>query len=314
MKSSFKKILFITCCENGFYCLKRIYEKKFDIAYVVTLSPNAAKKLNISGYVDISNWCEKKKIKIKILNSYDLQITDLKGLEYDLIIVNGWSRLIKKEIIDSSSSGMIGLHAGHPPIGHGRAPIPWNIILNFEDIEVYTFKANNKADDGDIIFKQTVEITPFDNARILYEKVMYVGSNLIEKSINCIDKNEEFQKQDKNLSVFYNKRTEKDSYVNFNQKCNDIYNFIRALSSPYPHAFSFFNDRKVEFIEAIPFDRFLFRDKIKNPGQVLEVLPSGLIIQTQDYPILIKKFKSQKKTYEHPLPSKIYQWKNKLFK
>ena len=110
-------------------------------------------------------------------------------MEYDLIIVNGWSRLIKNDIINSSSFGMIGLHAGHPPIGHGRAPIPWNIILNFKDIEVYTFKAKNKADDGDIIFKQTVEITPHENARILYEKIMYAGSKLIEKSINCIDKN-----------------------------------------------------------------------------------------------------------------------------
>ena len=314
MKSSLKKILFITCCENGFYCLKKIYEKKFYISCVVTLAPYVAKKINISGYIDVSSWCKKKKIKTKILKNYDLQIKDLKGLEYDLIIVNGWSRLIKNDFINSSSFGMIGLHAGHPPIGHGRAPIPWNIILNFKDIEVYTFKAKNKADDGDIIFKQTVEITPHENARILYEKIMYAGSKLIEKSINCIDKNHEFQKQDKNLSVFYNKRTEKDSYINLNQKCNDIYNFIRALSSPYPHAFSFINNRKVEFIEAIPFDRFLFRDQVKNPGQVLEVLPSGLIIQTQDYPILIKKFKIQKKTYEYPLPLKIYHWKNKLFK
>ena len=87
---------------------------------------------------------QKEKIKTKILKNYDLQIKDLKGLEYNLIIVNGWSRLIKNDIINSSSFGMIGLHAGHPPIGHGRAPIPWNIILNFKDIEVLPLKLRTR--------------------------------------------------------------------------------------------------------------------------------------------------------------------------
>tara|TARA_A100001011_G_C14257157_1_gene820583 strand:+ start:207 stop:1148 length:942 start_codon:yes stop_codon:yes gene_type:complete len=313
MKNNLKKILFITCCENGFYCLKKI-QKNFNVTSVITLNPEIANKLNVSGYIDVSKWCKKNKIKIKILNKYQLELKDLKNLDYNLIIINGWSRLINKKIIDSSAFGMIGLHAGHPPIGHGRAPIPWNIILNFQDIEVYSFKATNEPDDGDIIFKQTVEITQHDNARTLYEKIMYAGSILIEKSIDNIENQNILQKQNKKISTFYKKRSPKDSYINFNQKCKDIHNFIRALSSPYPNAFAFLNNIKIEFSEAVPFDRFLFRFQQKNPGEILEIFPSGIIIQTQDYPILIKKFKIKKKTYKFPLPTKIYSWKNKLFK
>ena len=77
MKSSLKKILFITC-ENGFYCLKKIYEKKVLHFLCCNFGTICCKKINISGYIDVSSWCKKKKIKTKILKNYDLQIKDLK--------------------------------------------------------------------------------------------------------------------------------------------------------------------------------------------------------------------------------------------
>ena len=50
-----------------------------------------------------------------------------------------------------------------------------------------------------------------------------------------------------------------------------------------------FIDKKYYLLESAPFDKFLFRDLKKEPGRIIESFPSGLIVMTQDYPILIKK-------------------------
>ena len=112
-----------------------------------------------------------------------LNIDQIKSLDFNLIIVNGWSRLIPKNLILMSKYGAIGVHAGHPPVGHGRAPVPWNIIYGFEDLEVYTFFLTENADDGDILKKKVVEISKFETAKTLYEKVTYVADILIIQSL-----------------------------------------------------------------------------------------------------------------------------------
>ena len=68
-----KKILFITCCENGFYCLKDLHKQKFYISAVVTLNKLASVKNKVSGYIDVSSWCKKNKIKCVILDKYNLE-------------------------------------------------------------------------------------------------------------------------------------------------------------------------------------------------------------------------------------------------
>ena len=281
------KVIYFTNCENGFYNLQNM-EKIVSISAIVTFNKKD-KISNISGFTDVSKFGKEKEIKvIELDNNNKLDLDKFKSLDFNLIIVNGWSRLIPKDLILMSEFGAIGVHAGHPPIGHGRAPISWNIIYGFKDLEVYSFVLTENADDGDILEKQTIEISEYDNAKTIYEKVTYTADKIIKKTVKNFD-NIVPLKQNLKFASFYKKRTPLDSHVNFNQKVHDVYNFIRSLSKPYPNAYAFIDKKKHYLIESAPFDRFLFRDYKKEPGKIIESFPSGLIVMTQDYPIMIKK-------------------------
>lgn len=284
------KILYITCCESGFYCLQKMYKKNYKFASVITVAPEVAQKYEVSGYQDILEWCNERNLPVISLKNYQLKIEDLSNIEYDIILVNGWNRLISKEIIESAKFGGIGIHAGHPPIGHGRSPLVWNIIYGMKEIEAYCFKLTPKADDGDILHLRRVEITSQDSARTLYEKVMFHSVELFEKSLSRQIRGKEGLRQPLDHSKVYPKRTPEDGLIDFSQSMHQIYDFIRAQSSPYPGAFGFIDNLTMKIWGAIPFDCFSFSEKARMPGEVLESLPSGLVVQTGTTPIWITEY------------------------
>ncbi len=280
MIATANQILFVTCCENGFYCLRWLHARGLPISAVVTIPPNLAEKHAIAGYVDIRGWCASNGIRTIVLETYDVRSDDLRGVDADLIVVNGWNRLLKSDVLALPRLGAIGLHAGHPPIGQGRAPLVWNILYGHPDIEVYAFGLTDAADDGPIMDLRTVEITKFDDARTLYEKVMWTGAAVIESAIAKRFAGGAGIPQNNAEAKPYAKRTPADGALDFSLPVESIYDFVRAQTDPYPGAYTYLNGIKWRIDRAIPFDRFAFRDVARLPGFVVEVLPSGPVVMT----------------------------------
>lgn len=282
-----KGILFVTCCDNGLFCLRRMVAAGHAVSAVVTIPPELGARHNVSGYVDVRPWCDALGIPVISLSKYAFGLAELGNLRFDIVVVNGWNRLIPAEVIEAAPLGGVGLHAGHPPIGLGRAPLVWNILLGHQDLEVYAFALTPDADNGDILALQTVEITPYDSVRTLYEKVMLVGADLIKSTVESRQAGRAGIKQNLTFARHYEKRTPEDGLIDFSLSAENLHNFIRAQSSPYPGAFTYLNGRKWIIQKAIPFDRFAYRDRARTPGLIVEAIPSGLVVLTGGAPLWI---------------------------
>jgi methionyl-tRNA formyltransferase len=280
-------LLYITCAESGLHGLRHLLRRGRKIAAVVTISPALAAEHEVSGYVDIGPLAEELGLRCTTLKSYAMSREDVAATPFDILIVNGWNRIIPAEIIDLARLGAIGLHAGHPPIGLGRAPLVWNILLGRTDIEVYAFRLTPRADDGDILARRPVEITPQDDVGLLYEKVFFAGARLIDEAVNRVAQGERGQPQDMSDAVHYGKRTAADGLIDFSQSEVQIHNFVRAQSSPYPGAFSTLEGVRWVIDRAVPFDRFAFRDLPREPGKIVAALPKGIVVLTGGSPIWI---------------------------
>lgn len=287
------RILYVTCARNGMEGLEYLIGRGHSLVAVVTIPPEVAQKANVSGYVDVTPFVRQNKIQSIVLSNYQLQRADVAGVPYDLVVVNGWNRLLSAELISSARLGAIGIHAGHPPIGLGRAPIVWNILLGYEDIEVYAFELTACADDGNILSRQAVEITAHDDVGTLYQKVSFVGARLIDQAIHELLAGRRGQSQDLTSARHYPKRTPEDGKVDFCQSATEIYNFVRAQSDPYPGAFSFLNGGKWTFDRVVPFDRFAFREVKREPGRIVGALPAGLVVLTGGAPVWIQRARSE---------------------
>jgi methionyl-tRNA formyltransferase len=156
----------------------------------------------------------------------------------------------------------------------------WNILLGHRDLEVYVFRLTPNADDGAILARRPVEITPQDDVWRLYQKVMLCGSDLFAEALQALENGGEGQSQSLAEARYYAKRTPADGLIDFAQSETAVFNFIRAQTHPYPGAFSFLDGVCWRIWRAAPFDRFAFRDKSRVPGTVIVALPDGLIVQT----------------------------------
>jgi methionyl-tRNA formyltransferase len=282
------RFVYVTCCENGLFGLRYLASKALRPSLVITISQKVACRNRVSGYVDVTGPCRELDLPVRVLEDYGIRPIDLAGYPQDLVVVNGWNRLIRAEVLALFSNGGVALHAGHPPIGLGRAPLPWNIIKSMRDIEVYAFAMTARADDGDILARSTIEITPFDDVQMLYEKVMFWGARLLERAIrDTIEGTRHAVPQDRSAAVYYPKRSPEDGLICFSDSAESIYDFVRAQTRPYPGAFTFLNSRRWTIWRAVPFDRFSFRDEPRMPGRILAALPSGLVVQTGSGPLWI---------------------------
>ena len=289
MSISNPKLLYVTCAENGLYGLARLIEAGIDVAAVVTIAPDLATKYAVSGYVDVLPWCRAHGLRcVQLSDEYKIRVEDVQALDFDLLVVNGWNRLIPSEVFSRARFGALGIHAGHPPLGLGRAPLVWNIINGQSDIEVFVFRLTPNADDGDIMATQVVEITEHDDVKTLYEKVMDVGADLFLAAIRKLLAGESGQSQDRRFSTHYPKRTDADGLIDFTMSDRQICDFVRAQAPPYPGAFTYLGTEKWKVLRVQRYDRFLFRDQPRTPGRILRVLPSGVIVQTGAAPIWIR--------------------------
>jgi methionyl-tRNA formyltransferase len=274
-------ILYVTAGQNGLHGLRYLLQAGIKVAAVLTISDKVREAARVSGFADVSDYCAAQDIPVITLDNYTITPQCLGGHDFDLLVVNGWNRLIGRDVLALFPLGGLGIHAGHPPIGLGRAPLPWNIIKGFKDIEVYVFRLTPRPDDGDICALRTIEITAQDCAQTLYEKVMFWGARLFVKVIQELsDGRLEPTRQKSEFSEHYPKRNPDDGAIDFSRSVDEVFNFIRAQSAPFPGAFAFLDGRKCQVWKASPFDGYAFREIGREPGMIVAALPSGLVVLT----------------------------------
>lgn len=166
-------------------------------------------------------------------------LDDLSSFNADLFVVVAF-RMLPKVVWSMPSKGTFNLHASLLPQYRGAAPIN-HAVINGETISgVTTFFINENIDTGDIIDAVKVTIGENETAGDLHDKLMIIGSELVDKTIRDIELNRikpKVQVISENEILKPAPKIFKDfCRIDFKQSGNVIHNFVRGLS-PYPAAY-----------------------------------------------------------------------------
>jgi methionyl-tRNA formyltransferase len=107
---------------------------------------------------------------------------------------------------------------------------------------VTTFKLKHEIDTGDILMQQAINILPEDNAGTIHDKLMYLGGELLLKTVRAIENGKSTQQRQSILAEGIELRHapkifKEDMRINWNDTTNNIHNKIRGLS-PHPAAWT----------------------------------------------------------------------------
>lgn len=258
---------------------------------LITLSASSANQIN--EYYSYKAFCEERNIECIELENYSMrnERERLEKLSVDLLIVIGWQRLIPKWLIDICSIGVIGGHGSPWGIekGRGRSPQNWALILGETHFEASIFWINEGADSGEIIDTACFSYNEADDIGTSYIKYSIEFARMITKNL----KNGNIQKKFGNRQdgdIFYlPKRTREDGAVDWTKPCKEIYNFVRALSKPYPGAFCKCGNG-VAILWEVKYYETIVGSHIK-PGRVISVMPNGeFLVACTDGFIIVRDY------------------------
>jgi methionyl-tRNA formyltransferase len=271
------KIVLIGTVEIGLTILESVYETNGEVEAVFTLPLES--KMKPSGFIDFGPLVEERGtqlIRTSNVNTED-NIVLIRDISPDLVIVGGWQRLICEEIINIPRLGAVGFHSSMLPYYRGRAPVNWAIIMGERETGISMFYLTPDTDDGDIIGQKSFPILFNDDCRTVYEKAAWAGADLIRTYLPKIKDGtvQRIHNEARNFPT-YPKRTPADGLIDYNRSSLDIYNFVRALTRPYPGAFFFDESGKKVIVwkTGIVFDESRLSD-------------NDIVMETKDYKMVL---------------------------
>jgi methionyl-tRNA formyltransferase len=283
--SSRGRLVFVGAVHEAVPALTALLRSAVDVAEVVTMPTGHAGRA--SGYVDLEPIAAASGVKVTRctdINSAD-SVARIRRLEPDLLVVVGWTRLLSAELLSVPRRGCVGFHASLLPRHRGRAPVNWAILRGDTQAGNTMMYLDAGTDTGDVIDQVPVPIGPDDTCATVYAKVGAAGADMLSRHLAALLAGTAPRRPQPPASEPpLGKRTPEMGITDWNRPARDVHNWIRALTSPYPGAFSFRSGRKIMLWEsAVP----VRQASSGSPGQVLGCDEFGLRVATADGSLLV---------------------------
>ena len=159
--------------------------------------------------------------------------------------------LVGSEILEIPEAGAFNLHGSYLPTYRGRAPINWVLVNGESETGVTLHEMTPQPDAGDIVAQRKIEISGDDTALSLHLKAAEATRVLLDEILPKIREGSAPRTpQDESAASYYHGRRPEDGKIDWSDSSESIRNLIRAVTRPYPGAFSHLVERKVIFWEA----------------------------------------------------------------
>ncbi len=244
------RIVFMGTPDFAVATLKALIDNKFNVVGVITAPDRPSgrgRKLNQSA---VKKYALEQ--QLTVLQPTNLKnesfIDELKSLHANLQIVVAF-RMLPKVVWQLPTLGTFNLHASLLPNYRGAAPIHWAVINGETKSGVTTFFIDEKIDTGEIILQEETTIDESDTTGDLHDKLMNIGSQLVVKTVELIQKGKVktiVQSITKDTNLKAPKIFKETCKIDWQLPLDAIYNKIRGLN-PYPGSWSVLNNNGVAF-------------------------------------------------------------------
>lgn len=246
------RITWIGNHEEGILAFKRVI-KDNDVSAFITLDDSAYAKRSAGTreYIDI---CNENNVPIFLVATIkdDKAYKIINDNKPDLLVVLGWSEILPERLLNVPTIGTVGTHASLLPHNRGSAPINWALIHGEKTTGNTMMWLNKDVDAGEVVHQTEFPITIFDTCKTLYDRVAETNADMLINLIDSLNKGRKpvLAINNQTDEQILPRRRPKDGLINWKQSGTKIYDFIRALTKPYPGAFTFLKGKKYLIWEA----------------------------------------------------------------
>jgi methionyl-tRNA formyltransferase len=251
------KLAWIGSHFEGLEAFTALLEAGVPFCAAVTLDETTAAKR--SGAVDYRAVCDQ--YDVRLIHTSDINAADtvdcLRSLQIDLGMVIGWSQILRPDTLATSRFGWIGTHASMLPKNRGSAPVNWALIRGETETGNSLIWLSERVDEGNLIAQRPVEITPYDTCATIYQRIGETNRDMLLEVLPQLLAGERISHPQPSTSEeLLPRRRPRDGVIDWCRSGREIYDFVRALTMPYPGAFGFLDGKQYTIWEAalLPID------------------------------------------------------------
>ncbi len=296
------------CGSTTFELTRRLLAAEIKITDCITIDAIEAGKQSASGYMELLPKMKDMDINVHVMNSYSLKDEEdrrrVVDLELDLAFCIGWQRLLPSWCLDSVRLGVFGMHGSFKPLPHGRgrSPLNWSLLLGKEIFYTHLFRYEEGVDSGPILAVQSFDINSWDTAHTLHLKNLISMSQLcINHFDQIVDGSANLLKQPEEGVSYFPKRNDDDGRIFWEDSSEDIHNLIRAVTHPFPGAWTYSNyplKHRIRIWEAWPFDSRIVWEE-SSLGEILEVFSDGtFVVKTGDGTLYVSNYEGKDMAFD----------------
>ena len=180
--------------------------------------------------------------------NHPLWVKKIEEYKPEIIFSFYYRNIIKQPILDIPPRGCLNLHGSLLPMYRGRCPINWVLVNGEKETGVTLHYMTPKPDDGDIVCRKKIAVTDDDTARSLHEKAAQAASTMLDEVLPRIkDGTAGREPQDHSIATYYGGRRPEDGEIDWTAGTGQVRNLVRAVTRPYPGAFSYIVNQKCVF-------------------------------------------------------------------
>jgi len=271
------RILFFGYSEVGYECLSLLLERGDNVVALITHEDNpdekiwfktpavAAREHNIPVHTPLKvgtpEWIER-----------------IAAMRPDLILSVYYRNMIGTKVLNLAPLGAFNMHGSLLPRYRGRAPINWAVLHGESRIGMTLHRMVREPDAGAIVDQDGVDIGPRDTAEQAFRKVLPCARRVLARQIDALLAGTASQTpQDAAQATYFGGRKPEDGRIDWSRGCVQIFNLIRAVTDPYPGAFTDMGPSRLMVWWAEP---VLGVRPAAKPGEILSVEP--LVVATSD--------------------------------
>lgn len=235
----------------GHRTLQALLKSRHEVCLVVT-HPTSEHVYESIWADSVEDLARDEGIEVFLAKRPSPELTDrIATLAPDVMVANNWRTKLPKELFSIPRYGTLNLHDSLLPKFTGFSPVIWSLISGASHTGLTAHLMDDELDTGAILVQRSVEITPTSTGTSLVYDTLDLVPDVLEEALDALEYGTASPvEQDLSQRTFFHKRSDRDSLVDWNWPASDIERFVRALSDPYPNAYTYFRGERLRLISA----------------------------------------------------------------
>jgi methionyl-tRNA formyltransferase len=273
------RILFFGYSEVGHDCLDLLLTRRDHVVALITHEDNPAEKLWFKPPALLARTHGIPVHTPEKVSTPEWRET-IAALRPDLILSAYYRKMISTRILGLAPLGAFNMHGSLLPKYRGRAPVNWAVLNGEPRIGMTLHRMVREPDAGAIVDQEGVDIGPRDTAEEAFRKVLPCARRVLARQIDpLLSGTARETPQDESQATYFGGRKPEDGRIDWTQSARRIFNLVRAVTDPYPGAFTDVGPARLMVWWAEP-DSPAARGRQGRPGEVLSLAP--LLVATGD--------------------------------